>query len=394
VTDINALYAANDMAEDTTIVIYGGIILALLVALVASSVIANVFRMSAAATLSQSGILKSVGATGKQVRVRMRYEALYLALIGVPVGLLLGTLLQAVTIQPIGRSFSALFLAAGLGHYIGGFHFSWAALGIGAALSALLVYISVIIPARKAGKTPAIDAITGNAHSNSGKVKTRKYRAVFLLFGFTGLMAARNISRSRREFRSMTITLSVIVATALGFATISNILATNVDAVVLNASISLYQEPTQKPILAVGSFRALTTQFLSEPNINEAQFLAMGLRKGQFRTVIPSDALSAKIGQQWDISSEDTATVGVTIIEVNPYYYRLLLERSGTQDGSYLLFNRYQEEIPWANPPQEIDLASTELSSLGARHSRITIDGVVHDMALPNYFWGNHSCLC
>jgi putative ABC transport system permease protein len=57
-------------------------------------VISNAFRISAAERTRQFGILKSVGATKKQIVRTVLYEAAFLSAIAIPAGLLIGLLVQ------------------------------------------------------------------------------------------------------------------------------------------------------------------------------------------------------------------------------------------------------------------------------------------------------------
>jgi putative ABC transport system permease protein len=64
--------------------------------IVAASVIvvSNAFRVSAGERMTQFGILKSVGATKKQIAESVVYEGLFLCVIGVPFGIILGLLVN------------------------------------------------------------------------------------------------------------------------------------------------------------------------------------------------------------------------------------------------------------------------------------------------------------
>lgn len=69
--------------------------LSLLIVVMAVVVISNVFRVSARERTAVFGTLKCVGATPAQIRKTMLWEALLLAAVGIPLGLVLGLALTA-----------------------------------------------------------------------------------------------------------------------------------------------------------------------------------------------------------------------------------------------------------------------------------------------------------
>ena len=183
---------------------------------IAIIVVSNAFRVSATERFSQFGILKSVGATKKQIVETIIYEGLYLTLIGVPLGLVLGVGLQGlaivvinhflVGIDPHGDVPSLRFILSGL------------ALFLSVGVSALTVFLSAWLPARKASKVSAINAIKG---TGTVKVKNKKLVLAGLMgkvFKTEGLLAFTFLKRSTANFRAtvIAITFSVILVVATG----------------------------------------------------------------------------------------------------------------------------------------------------------------------------------
>ena len=83
-------------------------ILLLLIFFGSVSLIYNAFSISVAERTRQFGILKSVGATKKQIRGSVLYEALVLCAVGIPLGLLVGCLGIGVTLYCLRGSFGFL----------------------------------------------------------------------------------------------------------------------------------------------------------------------------------------------------------------------------------------------------------------------------------------------
>jgi len=193
--------------------ILGGII-----AIASIIVISNAFRVSAAERTRQFGLLKSTGATKKQIGATVMHEALFLSIIGLPVGLLAGLLTQLIatalanhTLQPIRR-----FFDYGSERMIFPFVIAPTALGLAVIASFIVIILSAWLPARKAAKISAISAIM---HSHDVKMKkARRFGIARFIFGFEGQLAAGQLRRSRSSFRASVISLTIsIVLVLAGF---------------------------------------------------------------------------------------------------------------------------------------------------------------------------------
>lgn len=132
-------------------------ILAIVIVTASASLIYNSFAISVAERIRQFGLLSSAGASRKQIRAMVRHEAFLLALAGIPLGLIVG----------IGGSFAVLTaLSPALSKVIGGsgattfgMHVNAQCLLIAAALTLVAVAISAWVPARRAARVSAIDAL-------------------------------------------------------------------------------------------------------------------------------------------------------------------------------------------------------------------------------------------
>ena len=103
------LYSGSAAHSSIKIMMYGFAgILVFLIAFGSISLIYNSFAISVSERTRQFGILKSVGATRKQIRESVRYEALILCAIAIPLGTLIGCLGIGVTLYCLRDSFSFL----------------------------------------------------------------------------------------------------------------------------------------------------------------------------------------------------------------------------------------------------------------------------------------------
>ena len=175
------------------------------------SLIYNSFSISISERTRQFGLLKSVGATKKQIRSTVLYEALLLSVVGIPVGLIVGCTGIGITLWALRDFFNALFAAGnGLTTRIG-LVLSPMPLALSAAVCLVTVLISAWVPARRAIRLTAIDAIR---QSGDVKVKPHEVRVSPItskLFGFEGMMAAKSFKRGRKRYRATIFSLFLSV---------------------------------------------------------------------------------------------------------------------------------------------------------------------------------------
>ena len=190
-------------------VLYGfTAVLVVLVMFGSISLIYNAFSISVAERTRQFGILKSIGATKKQIRASVRYEALVLSGIGIPVGLLIGCLGIGVTLWALKDTFTRLMPGSAVTMRL---VLHPVALLIAAVIALITVLISATVPARRAARLQPIEAIR---QSTDVKIRPREVRTSKLtgkLFGFEGTMGAKNFKRNRRGYRATVISLFMSV---------------------------------------------------------------------------------------------------------------------------------------------------------------------------------------
>jgi len=189
------------------------LVLGSVIAMASVIVISNAFRVSAGERVRQFGILKSVGATKAQIRSAIMYEAFYLGLIGIPIGLAVGLAVQFSVLEIINHMLRPI---AHMDDFNLPFTVSaWALAGAIVAAFAV-VLISAWLPGYKAAKHPAVSALF-----HADDIKMKKIRTLGLsrlIFGIEGHLAAKQMKRSRRTYRatvlSLTISIILLLATA------------------------------------------------------------------------------------------------------------------------------------------------------------------------------------
>ena len=164
--------------------------------------IGNSFSISVSERTKQFGLLFSLGATGKQIRRSVLFECLVVSIAGIPVGAALGIGAVAVSLQFMDSVVSAIGLKVPLTLSVNIF-----ALLIGIAVSLLTVLISAWIPAKRASRITAIEAIRQTKDIKNTPVKVSKLTEKLL--GISGVLAAKYYKRSKKHYKSSVIGLSL-----------------------------------------------------------------------------------------------------------------------------------------------------------------------------------------
>ena len=178
----------------------------LLTAFTGYLIIYNIFQISVAGDIHFYGLLKTIGTTPRQIKRIIRYQALVLCIVGIPVGILLGYGLS-VGLMPIvlrGSTINRESMTISSSPII----------FIGSALFALLtVLISCARPGRIASRVSPVEAVK-YTDVNHIKKRERAVRGVKVY-----QMAFANLGRSKRK------TVLVIVSLALAVTLLNELYA-------------------------------------------------------------------------------------------------------------------------------------------------------------------------
>lgn len=204
-------YALSDNALQMFFTLAAIIIAIVIVASV--FVIRNSFAISITEKTRLYGMLSSVGATSRQIRHNVLFEGFVLALIGIPLGILLGVGVVAILIELLNILLTDMLNGTSFVYSVPVF-----ALVLAAALSLLTILFSTLGSAIRASRIAPIDAVRGN---NDIKIKKKQkaYKCpkfIKKLFGTGGEIAYKNLKRSKKKYRTTVISIVVSVAVFIG----------------------------------------------------------------------------------------------------------------------------------------------------------------------------------
>lgn len=176
----------------------------------AVSLIYNAFSISLRERTTQFGLLSSIGATKRQLRRSLLYEAFYVSIIGIPVGVVSGIVGIGITLRYV--SYGITGMMHGVQRQIA-LRTSAPVLALTVLLALLTVLLSAWVPSRRVRRISPIEAIRASRDIRVPPQKTPAKRGLAGLFGLSGMLADKNYRRDRKKYRStiFSLTLSIVL---------------------------------------------------------------------------------------------------------------------------------------------------------------------------------------
>lgn len=187
-------------------------IVCIIIVLTSVFCIKNSFDISITEKIKQYGMLRSIGATKKQIKRNVYYEGTILGIIGIPLGILLGLAASYILIIV-----SNLFLKDMLNNDLKlVLNISWIAIVVAILLGIITIYLSALRSARKASKVSPINSIRNSADIKIKSKKIKSPKIVNKLFGIGGEISYKNFKRNKKKYRTTVISIVVSVAVFIG----------------------------------------------------------------------------------------------------------------------------------------------------------------------------------
>lgn len=183
------------------------------------SLIYNAFSISVAERSKYLGMLSSVGATKKQKRNSVFFEGIIIGLISIPLGVLAGVGGIGMTLKFINPMMDEAL--RGVTAPMRVIVTPWS-LGIACLIAMLTILLSAYIPARRASKTTAINAIRQTEDIKLTRKKVKTNRFVRKVFGFEAEIALKNLKRNKRKYVATVFSLAISVVLFLSVSFFTN----------------------------------------------------------------------------------------------------------------------------------------------------------------------------
>ena len=360
--DLRRFYGAF-YSESITALIYGFAgILVLLIFTGAVSLIYNSFSISVSERTRQFGILKSVGATKKQIQSSVLYEALMLSAVSIPAGLIIGCAGIGITLYCVRDAFYDRFFGNTTTQIR--LVLNPMALGIAVLVCLVTTLLSATIPARRAIRITPIDSIrqTADVKLSGRQVQTGKLTQKLL--GFEGMLAVKNFKRNRKRYRSTIISLFLSVVLFISASSLCSYIrdsARDVTGIEAGRADIIYQ--------SVGMQRPdpeIVLPMLAEAGeAQEGVYLDMEGRT----LIIPTDSIDP---EAWRVLSYDPSSYGDAVnlygflAFVQDDAFRTLCEENG-YDPADFFDPEHPKALAWNWDGSQVE------QTAGTRYARIRV---------------------
>ncbi len=217
-----------------------GTILIIIIMLASIALIYNAFSISISERTKQFGLMKSIGATKRQLKKSVLFEAFTLSLIGVPIGIACGLLGIDITLKLTKNimmaSLSSLLNESSVPLTLS---FSPVTILIAFVVGVVTVLISAYIPVKRVMKVSAIESIrqTNDIKIKANKVKTSKL--TYSLFGLEGMIARKYFKRYKKRYRATIISLFVSIVIFVSASSFCSYLQKGVGDVYVNKNYDI-----------------------------------------------------------------------------------------------------------------------------------------------------------
>lgn len=381
------------------------LILGLLIFLMSITVISNAFRTSAEQRIKEFGILKCVGGTTGQIRETVIYESIWLSMIGIPMGLLLGALLGNLSVTTAGvyvdklnrlqQSIIMRPISISLKFAVTPATFIFATV-----FSFITVLCSAYWPAKRVGERTALECVRGTTDIKMGEVRIDRDSIVGKMLGFEGLLANRNMYRNKRSYkpaiRALAIGIMLILSTvslARQVKGIEDFMDPGTDEMMIDycsnhsrvedevsgLSLDIYDKPINNALA-----EEVTAELRKYDDTLE--IIGVGADNGTSYVILDGDCLSDEMKEAIEPVESNQYILRVETVCVDRSHYELLCHTAGVSIGSNILLNYYtyndngrmKEVVPFK------ELAEVNLRKADGDIIPLEIQGVLRkDEVLP-----------
>ena len=204
----NSLIKYEAFYDSSVAFVYNMAAVVMVIIIITSAVcISNSFAISINQKTKQYGMLASIGATPRQIRKNVFFEAAFMGVIGVAAGIVVGLSASYILVILSNKmlidtlEMSIVYAPSLLGVLLS------------IVLAIVTIVLSALVPAIRASRMSPIMAIN---HSEDIKIKSKSLKTpelVSKVWGEGGVLAYKNMKRNKRKYRVITISIALSVMT-------------------------------------------------------------------------------------------------------------------------------------------------------------------------------------
>lgn len=395
------------------IAIIPALIMTVLIAFMAISVISNIFQASANNRVKELGILKCVGGTRKQIKKTVISEGLWLSIAGIPTGLIAGVALGFLGVKIAGmyidriveitrsiimRRFD-LELVFSVNPYV---------FILAAVFSFVTVMVSALKPAKQMSRITAVECVSfGNSHKEMIK-KANGSKIWKALWGFEGDLGARNISRNKKSFkpavRALSIGICLLLLTAglaSQFGEMRQLMKSKHNLLVVDyVSIrdeGINSDTGRREDIILHPIDSETYNSINDKlnSFGDFEVYGVGSNNETYYAKADENVFTDEMKQMDDIVSE-LGDMDFAMVSMTDNIYRRMCEATGTEYGGNILINTYtyndngvtKEIVPFTENLKGFDLVTP-----AGKESYINVNGFLDREDIEDWIfdWANRA---
>lgn len=297
------------------------------------SLIYNAFSISVSERTRQFGLLSSVGATKKQLRRMVLFEALTVSAVGIPLGILVGIGGIGITLLLIGDKFSSI-VRADIPMRI---CVSWQAVVIAAVIALVTVLISAWIPSKRATRVSAVEAIRQSMDIKVSGRPVRTSKLAYKLFGLPGVLAGKHYKRNRKKYRTTVVSLFMSIVLFVSAAAFTDYMMESAEGGLASDQFDLIYA-AESDASAAMTPDALLELLFSEQNVTggtytKKQFLQGDISR-EYVTAMYADRFADFGMEREDAAPKDLGISGYLYFVADTEFNRLL-EKYNLKEADY-----------------------------------------------------------
>ena len=297
------------------------------------SLIYNAFSISVSERTRQFGLLSSVGATRKQLRRMVLFEALAVSIVGIPLGILVGIGGIGITLLLIGdKFFSIVRVNIPMRLCV-----SWQAVVIAAVIALVTVLISAWIPSKRATRASAVEAIRQSMDIKVSGRPVRTSKLAYKLFGLPGVLAGKHYKRNRKKYRTTVVSLFMSIVLFVSAAAFTDYMMESAEGGLASDQFDLIYAAESDASSAMTP-DALLELLFSEQNVTggtytKKQFLQGDISR-EYVTAIFADRFSNFGMEREDAAPKELGISGYLYFVADAEFNRLL-EKYDLKEADY-----------------------------------------------------------
>lgn len=338
----NSIIKYEVFYDSSVAFVYNMAAVVMVIIIITSAVcISNSFAISINQKTKQYGMLASIGATPRQIRKNVFFEAAFMGVIGVAAGIVGGLSASYILVILSNKmlidtlEMSIVYAPSLLGVLLS------------IVLAIVTIVLSALVPAIRASRMSPIMAIN---HSEDIKIKSKSLKTpelVSKVWGEGGVLAYKNMKRNKRKYRVITISIALSVMTFIALYGFMSLLTDSANRYA-NGNIDLRVYMSSYKNMSVDEADKKVSNIVNRIN-NETNITDFTFARGFNGILKDKPKYSADYYEMYNyergLAEPDNYYINIISLgneEYEKYIKKLGISKETAQSGGILVDNTYQ----------------------------------------------------